>query len=151
MTDRYPPITWRAIVRGVAIVYSVTFVSGLAFAVTGITPQTDHVAYPLLALLTSAVGVAIALRVADTTRLSYLVAIGVGVWLLSSTSVLLGAQSFTGWVSSSAFIATTVFLGRLLLGISPGTIPTPALPYSILTQQKCHSAEQTRRTRETRF
>ncbi len=56
MNDRNPPIPWRAIVRGVAIVYGVTFVSGLVFAFNGITPQTDHVAYPLLALLTGAVG-----------------------------------------------------------------------------------------------
>ena len=116
MKDTNPPIMWRAIVRGVAIVYGATFLSGLALAVIGITPQTDHVTYPLLALLTGAVGVTIALRSADIARLSYLVAIGVGVWLLSSTSVLLGAQSFTGWVSSSAFIGTTLILGRLLVG-----------------------------------
>ena len=150
MTDRNQSIEWRAIVRGVAIVYGITFVSGLVFAFNGITPQTDHVAYPLLALLTGAVGVAIALRVADTTRLSYLVAIGVGVWLLSSTSVLLGAQSLTGWVNSSAFIATTVILGRLLLGISLDTLPTPALSYSILSQ-KSHSAAQKRRAKPSRF
>ncbi len=127
--------------RGVAIVYGITFVSGLVFAFTGITPQTDHIAYPLLALLTGAVGVAIALRAADTTRLSYLVAIGVGVWLLSSTSVLLGAQSFTGWVTSSAFIAATVILGRLLLGFSLDRVETPAKSYSALVQR----ATRTRR------
>ena len=102
--------------QGVAIVYGVTFVSGLLLAFSGITPQTNHVAYPLLALITGAVGVAIALRVAETTRLSYLVALGLGVWLLSSTSVLLGAQTVTAWLDSSLFTATTVILGRLLLG-----------------------------------
>jgi hypothetical protein len=137
--------------RGVAIVYGTTFLSGLAFAFTGITPQTDHVAYPLLALLTGAAGVAIALRVADTTRLSYLVAIGVGVWLLSSTSVWLGAQSVTGWVNSSVFIATTVILGRLLIAISSDTVPAPSLPYSILRPQKSHSAAQRRRARPPRL
>ena len=127
--------------RGVAIVYGITFVSGLVFAFTGITPQTEHIAYPLLALLTGAVGVAIALRAADTTRLSYLVAIGVGVWLLSSTSVWLGAQSVTGWVTSSAFIAAMVILGRLLLGISLDKVQTPAKSYSTLVRR----ATQTRR------
>jgi hypothetical protein len=150
MTDRNQSIEWRAILRGVAIVYGITFVSGLVFAFTGVTPQTDHVAYPLLTLLTGAVGVAIALRVAETTRLSYFLTMGVGVWLLSSTSVLLGAESFTGWVNSSAFIATTVILGRLLLGISPETFPTPAMSYSILNQ-KSHSAAQKRRARPSRF
>lgn len=115
---------------GVAIVYGITFVLGLVFAFTGITPQTHHVAYPLLALLTSAVGVALALKVADTTRLSYLVAIGVGVWLLSSASVLLGAQSLTGWVTSSAFIGITLILGRLLVGKSLDTLPASASTYS---------------------
>jgi hypothetical protein len=68
MTDRNPPISWRAIVRAVALAYGTTFLSGLVLAFAGITSQTHHVAYPLLALLTSAVGVALALRVADTAR-----------------------------------------------------------------------------------
>jgi hypothetical protein len=141
MSDRNPPISWRAIVRGVAIVYGITFVSGLVFAFTGITPQSDRVAYPLLALLTGAVGVDVALRMADTTRLSYLVAIGVGVWLLSSTSVWLGAQSVTGWVTSSAFIGITLILGRLLVGKSLDTLPASASTYSTFV----HRVTQTRR------
>ena len=141
---------WRAIVRGMVIVYGTTFLSGLVFAFSGVTPQTDHVAYPLLALFTGAVGVAIALRVANITRFSYLVAMGVGVWLLSSTSVLLGAQSLTGWVNSSVFIATTVILGRLLIGINVHTFPIPAMSYSILSHQS-HSAAQKRRARPSRF
>ena len=121
--------------------YGITFLSGLAFAFTGITPQTDHVLYPLLALLMGAVGVAIAIRVAGTTRLSYLTAVGVGVWLISSTSVLLGAQSLTGWMTSSAFIVATVILGRLLLGFSLDRVETSAKSYSALVQR----VTQTRR------
>ena len=124
MTERKHPIQWRAVMQGVAIVYGVSFVSGLLLAFNGITPQTNHVAYPLLALLTGAVGVAIALRVAETTRLAYLVSLGLGVWLLSSTSVLLGVQTVAAWFNSSLFIATTVILGRLLLGRDLETLPT---------------------------
>jgi hypothetical protein len=107
MTERKQAIQWRAVMQGVAIVYGVTFVSGLLLAINGITPQTNHVAFPILALLTGAVGVAIALRVAETTRLSYLVALSLGVWLLNSTSILLGAQTVTAWLDSSLFIGTT--------------------------------------------
>jgi hypothetical protein len=114
----------------VAVAYGSTFVSGLVLAFAGITPEAHPVAYPLLALFTGAVGVALALWVADTTRLSCLVAIGVGVWLLSSTGVLLGAQSFTGWVTSSVFIGITLLLGRLLVGTSLNTLPAAAVPYS---------------------
>lgn len=124
MTERKQPIQWRAIIQGVGIVYGVTFVSGLLLAFNGITPQSNHIAFPLLAWLTSGVGVAIALRVAETTRFSYLVALGVGVWLLSSTSVLLGTQTVTAWLDSGLFIATTVLLGRLLLGRDLETLPT---------------------------
>ena len=130
MMARNQPFQWRAIMQGVAIVYGVSFVSGLLLAFNGITPQTNHVTYPLLALLTSAVGVAIALRVAETTRLSYLVALGIGVWLLSSTSVLLGAQTVTAWLGSSLFIVTTVILGRLLLGKDLESLPTSNLSRS---------------------
>ena len=116
--------------QGVAVVYGVTFVSGLLLAFNGITPQTNHLAYPLLALLTGAVGVAIALRVAETTRLSYLVSLGLGVWLLNATSILLEAQTVAAWLDSSLFIATTVLLGRLLLGRDLETPPTSDLSRS---------------------
>ncbi|MGA6828452.1 hypothetical protein ACO9S2_12650 [Nitrospira sp. NS4] len=145
MKDRHPPIQWRAIVQGVAIVYGITFAAGLVFAFNGITAQKDHMMYLLLALLTGAVGVAVALSVADTTRPLYLVAIGAGVWLLSSTSVLLGTQSLSDWVRSSAFIAATVVLGRLLIGIRLDIGPTPVLSFSPI-RQKNPSAAQTRRT-----
>jgi hypothetical protein len=150
MTAGNLPISWKVIVRGVSIVYGVTFVSGLVLAFNGITPQIDPVAYPLLALLTGAVGVAVALRVAETTRPSYLLAIGVGVWLLSLTNVLLGAQSFTGWVSSSAFNATTIILGRLLVGISLDRVPTLNMPYSLINQKR-RSAVQKHRARPSRL
>jgi len=58
-----------------------TFLSGLVPAFKGITPQTERRVYPLLALLTGAVGVALALRLVETSRVSYLVALGIGVWL----------------------------------------------------------------------
>lgn len=135
MKNRNPPIPWRAIVRAVAIAYGITFVSGLMLAFAGITPQTHHVAYPLLALFTGAVGVALALWVADTTRLSCLVAIGVGIWLLSSSGVFLGAQSFAGWVNSIVFIGITLLLGRLLVGTSLDTPPASAMPYSTFVQR----------------
>jgi ketosteroid isomerase-like protein len=128
-----PLIQWQSIIRGVAIVYGVTFVSGLVFAFCGIVPQTDHIIYPLLALLTDAAGVAIALRVAQTMRWPYLAALGVGVWLLSGTSVLVGVQTWTGWLESSAFTAATVILGRLLLGTSLEIFSIPHRPHSRIT------------------
>ncbi|NOS82130.1 MAG: hypothetical protein E8D46_01240 [Nitrospira sp.] len=130
MTASNLPIQWRAIVRAVAIAYGTTFVSGLVLALAGISPEAHPVGYPLLALFTGAVGVALALRAADTSRLSYLLAIGVGVWLLSSTSVLFGAQSFLQWINSSVFIGITLILGRLLVGTSLDTVPASAVPYS---------------------
>ena len=141
MNDRNLRISWSAIAQGVAIVYGTTILSGLVFAFIGIQPQSDQVVYPLLALLTGAVGVALALRVARTTRHSYLVYLGVGVWLLSSTSVLLGAQSLTGWMYSSAFIAITVLVGRLLRGFTLDTHPAPTRSYANLVQR----AARTRR------
>jgi len=135
MTDRNPPTSWRTIAHAVAIAYGITFVSGLVLAFAGITPQTHHVAYPLLALHTSAVGVALALRVADTTRFLVLVAIGVGIWLFNSTSVLLGAQAFAGWIDSSVFIIITLILGRLLVGARLDPLPKSPLTYSTFAQR----------------
>src|SRR4249919_532598 len=100
MSDRNPAISWRAVVYGVAIVYGTTFVSGLVFTFAGITPQMHHVAYPLLALYTSAVGVALALRVADTTRPSYLVAIGGRALALSHKCPVPGRAPYDPFLNS---------------------------------------------------
>ena len=143
MNDRNSGISWSAVARGVAIVYGTTFLSGLVFAFIGLQPETDQVVYPLLALLTGAIGVALALKVAKSRRLSYLVSLGVGVWILSSTSVLLGAQSLTGWVNSSAFIAITVLLGRLLYGFSLDTHPASTRSYANLIQRAARTRRNT--------
>jgi hypothetical protein len=119
---------WRMVLKGVAIVYGVSFVAGLVLAYENITPQSNPYVYPLLALVTEAVGVALALRVAHTTRLSYLFAIGIGLWLVSGMSVLVGVQSVTSWLESSVFVATTVILGRSLLGTGR---MTPTLDLSL--------------------
>jgi hypothetical protein len=121
-------IYWRMVLKGVAIVYGVSFVVGLALAFDNITPQSNPNVYPLLALVAEAVGVALALRVAHTTRLSYLLAIAIALWLVSGTSAFVGAQSVTSWLDSSVFVATTVILGRLLLGT--GRV-TPSLDLSL--------------------
>lgn len=131
---RNSPIQWRAILRAVAIAYGTTFVSGLVLAFAGITPQTHPVAYPLLALFTGAVGVALAIKATDTSRLSSLLLIGLGLWLLSLTSVLLGAQSFAGWIGSSVFTGITLILGRLLVRTNLDR-PAPAASYSALVQR----------------
>ncbi|HEX6826635.1 MAG TPA: hypothetical protein VF077_10010 [Nitrospiraceae bacterium] len=104
------------VLKGVAIVYGVSFVASRVLAYENITPQSNPYVFPLLALVAGAVGVALALRVAHTTRVSYLLTIGIGLWLISGTSVLVGAQSVTSWLESSVFVAATVILGRLLLG-----------------------------------
>ena len=121
-------IYWRMVLKGMAIVYGVSFVAGLVLAFGNITPQSNPNVYSLLALVAEAVGVALALRVAHTTRLSYLLAIGIVLWLVSGTSVFVGAQSVTSWLDSSVFVATTVILGRLLLGT--GRV-TPTLDLSL--------------------
>ncbi len=123
MATGYQALPWKTLGRGVAIAYGISFLSGLVFFANDITPQTDQVLYPLLALLSGAIGVAVALRVMGTTRPAYLIALGVGLWLVNLSSVLLGAQTLTGWLDSSAFIATTVILGRLLLGSGLETSP----------------------------
>lgn len=116
MTPQHEPLPWKGIVRGIIIVYGVIFLAGMLLAALGITPQIDPGLYPLLALLVGAIGVAVALHVIHTTRPACLVAMGVGIWVLSGIAVLLGAQSIGAWFASSLSIAATMLLGRLLLG-----------------------------------
>lgn len=116
------------VLKSVAIVKGLSFVASLVFVYANITLQSNPIVYPLLALLTGAVGVALALRVVHTTRVPFLFAIGIGLWLVSGISVLLGTQSAMNWLESSVFIALTVLLGRLLLGTGR---MTPALDLSL--------------------
>ena len=44
--------------------------------------------------------------------------------------ILIGAQSLAGWLDSSMFIATTVILGRLLLGKDLESLPASNLSHS---------------------
>ena len=116
------------ILKGVAIVYGMSFAAGLILAFSGMTPQSHPAMYPLLDLVAEAVGVALALRVARTTKSSYLCTVGIGLWLISGTSVLLGAQTVTAWLNSSVFVALAFLLGRLLLGTARAT---PTLDLSL--------------------
>ena len=81
MAIRLPSIPWKAVFRGVVVAYGISFVSGLVFFATGLTPQTDRVLYPLLALLSGAIGVAVALRVDG--RSETLASCGLGTWALA--------------------------------------------------------------------
>ena len=116
------------VLKSVAIVNGLSFVASLVLVYANITPQSNPIVYPLLALLTGAVGVALALRVAHTTRVPYLFAIGIGLWLVNGISVLLGAQSAMNWLESSVFVALTVLLGRVLVGTGR---MTPTLDLSL--------------------
>lgn len=122
----FSSLPWKAIGRGVAVAYGISFVSGLLLLANGITPQTDQALYPLLAILSGAVGIAVALRVIGTTAISHMLFLGVGLWLFNLSSVLLGAQTLTGWLDSSAFIVTTMIAGRLLVGNSLAPLPDSA-------------------------
>jgi len=116
MTPQHESLPWRAIGRGAIIASGMTFLVGMLLAALGITPKIDPGLYPLLALLVGTISVSVALHMTDTTRPACLVAMGVGVWFLSGTAVLVGAQSLAGWFQSSISIAMTMLLGRLLLG-----------------------------------
>lgn len=118
-------VRWKALFRGIALAYGISFVSGLIFIAPGFTSQNDQILYPLLAFLSGAIGVAVALRVMGTAELAHLVALGLGLWLVNLSGVLVGAQTFVGWLESSAFIAATVLGGRLLLGNSLVSVPAP--------------------------
>jgi hypothetical protein len=109
----------------VVIASGMTFLAGMLLAVLGITPKIDPGLYPFLALLVGGISVAVALRMTGTTQPACLVAMGVGIWLLSGAAVLLGAQSLAGWLQSSISIAMTMLLGRLLLGTLHET-PVPS-------------------------
>lgn len=112
--------------RGVAIAYGITFMAGVVFAASGITLQTDPGLSLLLALLAESIGVAMALYVTETTRLTYLVALGLGLWLFNVNSVIAGTQSFVEWLNSIGFIATSVIFGRLLLRVRLNELEPPA-------------------------
>lgn len=109
--------------RGALLAYGISFVAGLVFYAIGLTPKANQVLYPLLAFLSGAIGVAVALRVIGAVGLAQLVVLGLGLWFLNLIGVFVGAQTLTEWFASSLFIATTVGMGRMLLGNSLPPLP----------------------------
>lgn len=116
---------WKALFHGVVLAYGISFVSGSVFFLVGLTPHADQALYLLLPFLSGAIGCAIALRVMETAGVLHLAMLGLGLWLLNLSNVLFGAQTFAGWLDSSAFIPATVVGGRLLLGNSRVSVPVP--------------------------
>jgi hypothetical protein len=106
------------VVKGLAVVYGLSFLIGLILAYYNITPRSNPNAYPLLILITEVFGVALALHLVHTTRMSYLLALGLLLWLVSGTSVFAEELSAASWLESSAFVAAAVALGRTLAGTS---------------------------------
>lgn len=83
----------------------------------------------------------VVLHVIHTTRPVCLMAMGVGIWILSVTNVLIGAPSLMGWGESSASIAATAFLGRLLLDASLNKAPVQS-PHSTLMRSMTQTHRQ---------
>lgn len=111
------------VLKGLVVVYGLSSLAGLMLAYYNITSRSHPNTYPLIILFTEVLGIALALRLARTMRLSYLLALGIGLWLVSGTSVLAGEQSATSWLESSVLVAGAVILGRSLLGTSRGSPP----------------------------
>jgi hypothetical protein len=111
------------VLKGVAIVYGLSFVTAFVLAFWQITPQSHPTVYPALVLIAESIGVALALYAVRATRLSYLVILGITLWLVSGTSVLAEAQSVTSWLESIVFVAAAITLGRLILGTSRAASP----------------------------
>ncbi len=124
------------------MVYGITFIAGVVFAASGITPQTDPGLFLLLALLAGSIGVAIALHLTETMHPAYVVALGLGLWLFNVSSVIAGTQSFAGWLNSIGFIAATMILGRLLLCVRLNELEPPARSSD---PNHVHPMSQTRR------
>ncbi len=123
MVLRLVALPWKTVGRGVALAYGISFAFGIVLLANDITPQTDQTLFPLLALLSGGIGVAMALGAMGTTRAVYVLAIGVGLWLINLGNVLLGSQALSDWMDSCIFIAATVLLGRMLLGNSLAPLP----------------------------
>ncbi len=87
------------------------------------------------------------LRVVGVTRVPYLVALGIGVWFIGAISVLIGAQSVTGWLENSLIITTTVILGLLLLGRCTETFPASNLSHSRIISKHSSSLQTHRGVR----
>jgi len=102
-----------AILKGIAIVYGVTFVAGLLFAIE-MTPSGNPIGYFVAAVAMGALGVALAVHPIKTHRVRYLASIGVGLWLVSLSNVLLGLQTVPGWLSSFVSVLAMTTLGGAL-------------------------------------
>lgn len=103
-------ISARGIIRDAAIVYSLTFATGLGMALVGVNLQNNPSTAYIVNLLSGAIGFTDAgIRVARN-RTEHLAWVAAAVWICNLANVVFGIQTSASWIRSGL---TLIFMAAL--------------------------------------
>lgn len=104
----------KVVARDAAIVYGLTFATGLGMAIAGINLQSEPSIAYLANLLSGAIGFTLAGIRIPNNRAEHLAWVAATVWTFNLTSVALGIQTSSAWIQSGLTILFMAALGGSL-------------------------------------
>ena len=106
--------TAKTVVRDAAIVYGLTFATGLCMAAAGITLENNSFTAYLWNLLSGVLGFTLAGIRLSANRAEHLAWVAVTLWTFNLTNIVLGLQTSSAWIHSGLTILLMASLGGSL-------------------------------------
>ncbi len=104
----------KTVLRDAAIVYGLTFATGLGMALVGVTLQDNPSTAYLTNLLSGALGFTVAGIRTSHNRTEHLAWVAATVWAFNLTNIALGLQTSTSWIHSGLTVTLMAALGGTL-------------------------------------
>lgn len=105
---------FKVVARDAAIVYGLTFTTGLVMAIAGMNLQNEPSIAYLTNLLSGAIGFTVAGIRIPNNRTEHLAWVAATVWTFNLTNVALGIQTSSAWIQSGLTILFMFALGGSL-------------------------------------
>src|SRR5438067_10287880 len=120
-------INWRAVVRDAVLIYLLTFLGGFVLGFSGIRVAENPTVYRLVSSFLSVVALTISACIMKSNRLRHLFLVVVAVWIIASTNIPLGFETFSSWFGSIVYFAILALvawgLSYVFLRLAGGSEP----------------------------
>ena len=114
----------KSVIRDASIVYGLTFAFGLGLTIAGFNMQNSPSTAYMTNLLSGAAGFALAGIRISTDRAEHVAWVAVTFWTFNLTNIVLGLQTYAGWIHSGVTIILMAILGAAFAAtLSPRSKP----------------------------
>jgi len=107
-------IDWRAMTRGAVLAYGLTFIGGFILSLSGVPIARNHTAYQLISAYLAITGITISACMPQWDRFKDNLVVANGLWILCSSNVPLGFETFQSWAGSILGYLLYAVVGALI-------------------------------------